>query len=127
MDIGSMMAFIIIVVVMAIGIKTISPAISSVISIALCFFIIAFCVQGLSTIIITIRKISEGVNIEKSYIVALIKLIGVAYICEFAAGISKDAGYTAVASYVELAGKITMLMISLPVLLQVLETITGII
>ena len=126
MNIGTMMAFIIISIIMAIGIKTISPALSSVISIALCLFIIAYCVSGLGTIIATIRRIAESINVDRAYVVALIKLIGVAYICEFAAGISKDAGYTAVATYVELAGKLTMLMVSLPVLLQVIETITGI-
>ena len=35
-------------------------------------------------------------NIDKTYILILLKLIGIAYICEFAAGISKDAGYGAV-------------------------------
>lgn len=121
-----MMAFVIVAIIIAIGIKSMSPALSSVISIALCLVIITYCVSGLGSILTTIKRISDSINVDKAYVTALIKLIGVAYICEFAAGISKDAGYSAVASYVELAGKLTMLIVSLPVLFQVIETITGI-
>lgn len=126
MNIGTMMAFVIISILMAVGIKSISPSLSSTISIALCIVIIAYCVSGLKTILEVVRRIADNINIDRAYIVALIKMIGVAYICEFAAGISKDAGYSAVASYVELAGKLTMLLVSLPVLMQVIETISGI-
>lgn len=126
MNIGTMMAFVIISILMAVGMKSVSPALSSTISIALCIVIIAYCVSGLKTILEVVRRIADNINIDRAYIVALIKMIGVAYICEFAAGISKDAGYSAVASYVELAGKLTMLLVSLPVLMQVIETISGI-
>ncbi|MGN0435683.1 MAG: stage III sporulation AC/AD family protein, partial [Wujia sp.] len=38
----------------------------------------------------------------------------------------RDVGYGAVATQIEIIGKLTMLMVSLPVLLQVIETITEI-
>ena len=57
----------------------------------------------------------------------LVKLIGIAYICEFAASISKDAGYSAVASQIELLGKLTMLVVSLPVFMQVVQTVLSLI
>ena len=69
------------------------------------------------------NRIINYIHIDRLYIGILIKLIGIAYICEFAAGISKDAGYQAIASQIELVGKLTMLMVSMPVLMQVLNTI----
>ena len=92
-------------------------------SLSLCIAIIAVCVERIRLIIGRIKNISLNVDIDKTYILILLKLIGVAYICEFAAGISKDAGYGAVASQIELLGKLTMLMISLPVLGQVIDII----
>ena len=125
MNIGAIMSLIVIAVVMALSLKSRNPEISSLISLAICISIISLCVSRMGTIIDSLKTISSYINIDQSYLLILLKLIGVAYICEFASGISKDAGYSAVAAQIELTGKITMLMISLPVLMQVVETILG--
>lgn len=126
MSIGALMALIIIAIMFSLSIKSISPSISSLISISLCLIIISICVSRIGAIIKSLKGISNYIKIDKAYIVILLKLIGIAYICEFASGISRDAGYSAVASEIELAGKLTMLMVSLPVFLQVIETIMNI-
>lgn len=123
MSIGAIMAVIIVAVIMALSLKSRNPEISSLISVAICISVIGLCVSKIGTIIDTLKSISNRINIDSSYLLILLKLIGVAYICEFAAGISKDAGYSVVASQIELVGKLTMLMISIPVLMQVVETI----
>ncbi|MGN0434999.1 MAG: SpoIIIAC/SpoIIIAD family protein, partial [Wujia sp.] len=119
MNIAAIMALIIIAIMLALSIKTINPAMSSMISVAICVTIIAICISRLGTILDVIKQIFTYVKIDKAYLVILLKLIGIAYICEFASGISRDAGYGAVATQIELIGKLTMLMVSLPVLLQV--------
>lgn len=119
------MSLIIIAVIMALSLKSRNPEISSLISVAICTIIIALCIGRIGTIMDTLRRISDYVKIDSAYIVILLKLIGIAYICEFASGISKDAGYSAVAAQIELTGKLTMLLVSLPVLMQVIETILG--
>ena len=123
MNIGSLMALIIIAVMLALSLKNKSPEISSIISLGLCLSIIALCVERMKIIVFRIKNIAVNVDIDKTYILILLKLIGIAYICEFAAGISKDAGYGAVASQIELMGRLTMLMVSLPVLSQVIDII----
>jgi len=123
LNIGVVMAFIIVAIVMAISIKSKSPEFSSLISVALGITVISLCLDRLKTIVSSLKIITDSIDIDKTYIVILIKLIGIAYICEFAAGISKDAGYGAVASQIELIGKLTMLMVSLPILMQLVESI----
>ncbi len=123
MNIGGVMAFIIIAVILALSLKAKNPEISSLISIAICIVIVSLCIGRLEAIINSLKSITNHINIEKTYLIVLLKLIGIAYICEFASGISKDAGYSAVASQIELVGKLTMLMVSMPILLQVIETI----
>lgn len=125
MSIGLIMAFIIISVILAISIKSKSPEFSSLISVSLGLTVISLCIDRLRTIINSLKGITDNIDIDKGYITILIKLIGIAYICEFAAGISKDAGYGAVASQIELIGKLTMLMVSLPILVQLIESIAG--
>ncbi len=125
MSIGLVMAFIIIAVILAISLKSKSPEFSSLISVALGITVISLCVSKLKVIVESLREMTNYIDIDKTYIAILIKLIGIAYICEFAAGISKDAGYGAVASQIELIGKLTMLMVSLPILMQLVESIAG--
>ncbi len=125
MSIGVVMAFIIVAVILAISIKSKSPEFSSLISVALGLTVISLCIDRLKVIISSLKGITDSIDIDKTYIFILIKLIGIAYICEFAAGISKDAGYGAVAAQIELIGKLTMLMVSLPVLVKLVESIAG--
>ena len=123
MNMGGRMAVVVIGVILALSLKSRNPEISSLISLAICLSIIWISVSRMGHIVSSLESVAAHINIKETYLVILLKLIGIAYICEFASGISKDAGYSAVASQIELAGKISMLMISLPVLLQVVESI----
>ena len=123
MSIGIIMALLIVAMVLALSLKSRNPEISSLVSIAVCLVIVFLWVERIRTILSGMKRIINYIHIDRLYIGILIKLIGIAYICEFAAGISKDAGYQAIASQIELVGKLTMLMVSMPVLMQVLNTI----
>lgn len=125
MSIGVVMAFIIVAIILAISIRSKSPEYSSLISVGLGLTIISLCLGRLKVIVSGLRDITAAIDIDKTYIVMLIKLIGIAYICEFAASISKDAGFGAVASQIELIGKLTMLMVSMPILIKLVESIVG--
>ena len=74
-----------------------------------------------------IEVLTDKIRMDSTSLVMLVMLLGIAYICEFAARISKDAGYSAVASQIELLGKLTMLVVSLPVFMQVVQTVLSLI
>ena len=74
-------------------------------------------------ILSVIRKISQTIGIKSSYLILLLKMLGVAYVAEFASSICKDAGYQTIASQIEIFSKITILALSMPVLQALLETI----
>ncbi|MCM1272843.1 MAG: stage III sporulation protein AD [Clostridium sp.] len=123
MTLGSIMALVIIAVILSLSLKTRNPEISSVVSLAICVAIIALSIGRIGLIVDTLKQLASHIKVEYAYLVILLKLVGIAYICEFASGISKDAGYSAVSAQIELLGKLTMLMVALPVLIQVIETI----
>ena len=86
--------------------------------------IIFFGILGnLNLIVETIREIGAFITIDTSYIASLIKMLGITYIAEFASGLCKDAGYQAIALQIEMFGKLTILVLSLPILLALLRTI----
>lgn len=70
-----------------------------------------------------IEKIAINANVNLIYVETILKIIGIAYIAEFAAQITKDAGQGAIASKIELAGKILILAMAIPILTVMIETI----
>lgn len=95
------------------------------ISIAACITILLMGISKLEVILEAINKLQSYIKINKAYIGILIKIIGITYVTEFAALLCKDSGYHAIGEQVELVGKLTILAISMPILLSLLETINS--
>lgn len=89
--------------------------------------IFLFLVDQLREIIHMVQKIASNANVNTIYVETILKIIGVAYIAEFASHISKDAGQGAMAAKVELAGKIIILAMSIPILSVLIETVINLI
>lgn len=74
-----------------------------------------------------LQKIAIDANVNMIYLETILKIIGIAYIAEFGAQISKDAGQGAIASKIELGGKILILAMAIPILTAIIETVIGLI
>lgn len=70
-----------------------------------------------------LEYIAQKGNIKGMYVDTILKIIGIAYIAEFGAQITRDAGLGSVASKIELAGKVFILVLAVPILTAVIETI----
>ena len=84
--------------------------------------ILFFSIEKLSLIIDLLKNLSNKIDINSSFLAILLKITGIAYLSEFAVNICKDAGETAIASKVELAGRILIITISIPIISTLLET-----
>lgn len=62
----------------------------------------------------TVRNIYERAGADEEYLTVLFKALGICYITQFACDICKDSGENALASQAELAGKISLMLIALP-------------
>lgn len=91
--------------------------------IAISLFIFWSLADHLKLLVNTIQEIGNFIKIDSSYITTLIKMLGITYLAEFSSGICKDAGYQTIAVQIEMFGKITILVLSLPILLALLRTI----
>ena len=80
-------------------------------------------VGKLETILDAMRQIQEMVRINRVYLTTLLKITGITYIAEFASGICRDAGYGAIGSQIEIFGKLSILAVSMPIVLALLETL----
>lgn len=77
----------------------------------------------MQTIVETARLIQGYININSVYLTTLLKMAGITYIAEFASGICKDAGYSSIGTQIEIFGKLSILAVSMPILLALMETL----
>ena len=98
-----------------------------VLSIAGCVMLMYFVVSRFRLIASYIDRLTAYVSVNISYIDVILKMIGIAYICRFSSDICKDAGCNAMASQVEMAGKITLILLSMPILMGVIDLVVTIV
>ncbi|MFS0780977.1 stage III sporulation protein AD [Bacillus sp. 1P06AnD] len=84
-------------------------------------------VDKIYNIIHMIEALAEQAKVNMVYLETILKIIGIAYIAEFASQITKDAGQGTLASKIELGGKILILSMAIPILTVLIETILNLI
>lgn len=97
---------------------------SALISMATCLLIFFCIITRMQSMAGVFSQMTQYVSIRESYLQILLKIVGISYVADFASNICKDAGFSAVAGQIELSGKITVLAVSTPIVLALLNTIT---
>lgn len=111
--------------VAAIVLKSSKPELSFAVTVTGVIIILIFVADMLQNTVNIIASIAGMTGIENGLIKILLKIVGIGYLTEFSAGLLNDFGSNAVADKVTLAGKLTILVLSLPVIESVLGLIRG--
>lgn len=72
-----------------------------------------------------ISRLTAEAHISSRYVSVLVKALGICFVTQLAADTCRDAGETAVAGKVEMAGKFAVLLVALPLFAQVAELAIG--
>ena len=107
----------------ALLIKEVKPQFCVYISMATCLLIFFYALNKLSFMTDTLLTLRDYISLKDSYLTSLMKIVGITYIADFSSNLCKDAGYSAIAGQIEFFGKISILAISTPVILALLDTI----
>lgn len=113
----------VVAVLLATQLKGVKPEYGFYVSLAAGIIIIFYGVKKLETVVETITAIQAYIPVDTVYLGTLIKMIGITYLTEFAAGICKDTGYQSLSGQVEVFGKLSILAVSMPVVTALLETV----
>jgi len=68
-----------------------------------------------------VQELAERADVGQLHLDTLLRIMGVAFIAEFGASICRDAGESSLSLKVELAGKLIILGLSVPLVLVILE------
>ena len=93
------------------------------VSLAVSLFLFLCMLSRLEIFVQTVKKIADYIKLDAGQMSILLKMAGVTYVAEFASGICKDAGYSTTAAQIELFCKLSVMVLSMPVLMALLKTI----
>ena len=108
-------------------IKNLKSEYGQLLLLAVGVFLFFFAFEYLKNIAGLLEELAAQITIRKTYLMILLKMIGIAYVCEFASNLCKDAGCQTIATQVEMIGKLSMLFISTPIITSLMEMITKLI
>ncbi|WP_102027061.1 stage III sporulation protein AD [Salirhabdus sp. Marseille-P4669] len=123
MEILHLVSFGILAGILTIVIRQQSDSIAFFIVLFSGIIIFLFVIPYIGEIFRLLTDLTTKANINFMYVGTILKIIGIAYIAEFGAQITRDAGLGSIASKIELAGKIFILVLAVPILTAVVETI----
>jgi stage III sporulation protein AD len=112
-----------IVTILAVIIKEQKPVFAFLLATITGIFIFLFLIGKISEIIRVLEDLATKSNINMIFLKTILKIIGIAYIAEFAVQIIRDAGQEAIASKIELAGKILIMVMAIPIITVIVETV----
>ncbi|MBD7967936.1 stage III sporulation protein AD [Paenibacillus gallinarum] len=85
--------------------------------------IFMFVIGKIGAVLQVLERMAQSSGMDEIHLKTILKIIGIAYIAEFGAQIVRDAGQDSIASKIELAGKVLILVLAVPIISIIIETV----
>lgn len=121
MDLFAIIAVAVISTALCLIVKQYHPEYAMLISVCCGIMIFVMVINSIIPALETINELMSKADINVSYIKAIVKTLGVCYVTELAHDSCVDAGQTAIAAKVELAGKAFIVILTLPLFKEIAE------
>lgn len=97
--------------------------IGPLLSITAVAMMILMMIEPLREIITFLQTVADKANIDTVYIGIVLKILAIAYIASFSSALCKDANADSLATQIDFSGKIMILVLAIPILMAVLNSI----
>ena len=104
-----------------------NPEISMMAALLCGILIFGIILVNLTPVLDTIGKLVAGVEFDSGYLSVVLKSLGICYVTQLAADTCRDSGYSSIASKVELAGKVSVIVIVMPLFTNLVQLSVGLI
>ncbi len=127
MNVISICVLAVVAVIMIVTLRPKNGEIAIMLGISCSVIILLSVLSQVSEVVSMVNQIIAVSDISTSYIVILLKVIGICLITEFAVNTCKDAGSQSLANNVSLAGKLMVTITSLPLYSDILNTVLSLV
>lgn len=108
---------------LAVQFKAHRPEYGILIGLGISLLIFGFSLRQMGAVMEQFDLLQDYLGSAKGYLFLLVKVIGITYICEFSAGVCRDAGFGAASDQIGILGKLSVVFAGLPVLFALIEQI----
>jgi stage III sporulation protein AD len=123
LEILQVVALGLIVAVFAVLLRRERPEMAMILALGFGVIIFLMVLNKLGAIITVFQDVTRRAQVDELYLTTLLKILGIAYIAEFGAQVCRDSGEGTVANKIELAGKVLIMILALPIFVAILEAI----
>ncbi len=127
MNIFKVIGFALIAVSLIMILKNQRPEIALMCVIASSIIMLVFVFDEIKSVVVLLNNLIETSSINKSLLIIVLKVIGISYVVEFGRNICIDAGENSIASKIEMAGKVIIVSLSIPIITSLVEMVAVII
>ncbi len=113
------------VVLLALELKAHKPVLGIVLGMVGALLIMVISVDKILLVLGQFQGVLEYLGEGASYFTVLLKVVGVTYLCQFSAGVCKDAGFSNLADQIQVFGKLYIMLAGMPILLAFIDVIRG--
>ncbi|MDD2496661.1 MAG: stage III sporulation protein AD [Desulfitobacteriaceae bacterium] len=99
------------------------PGVGIMVSVFAGAIIFLYILPKITQVITVFDELASRASLNKFYLATIFKIIGIAYIAEFGAQICRDAGQSAIATKVEFAAKVLVMVLAVPIIAAILESV----
>jgi len=123
MDIIQIVAIGLIATVLIVVVKSQRPELAVLLSVAAGMLLFLLVLGKIGAIMDIARDLADRAGISMVYLGTILKIVGIAYIAEFGAQICRDAGEGAIATKIEFAAKVLIMVLAVPIVVAVLQAL----
>ena len=109
--------------ILAVFVKERNKEAAVIVSLATGIIIFLFAVSRIGAVIEVLWKLAARAHVNVFFLTTVLKIIGISYIAEFGAQVCRDAGEGATAGKIEFAAKILVIILALPIIVAILESL----
>jgi len=106
---------------LAITVKEQKPEFALGISLVTGLIILIICLSPIYNVIEALKQICERTSIDIYFFTTILKIIGISYMTQLASQTAEDGGQKTIATKIDFAGKIAIIILSIPILQSIID------
>lgn len=85
--------------------------------------VFVYALARMQTVLIFLKELIDRLPIDEAYLTPLFKMLGITYVADFAANFSRESGYSSLAGQMELFAKLSIIALSIPELMYLVDVL----
>lgn len=85
--------------------------------------VFVYALARMQSVLTFLKELIDRLPIDEAYLTPLFKMLGITYVADFAANFSRESGYSSLAGQMELFAKLSIIALSIPELMYLVDVL----